>query len=286
MTIMYRYCNNQHGQSLKRLDTIYIGYDPREHRAVEVLIDSIERHASSPLNIVTINQVALRKIGLYRRAPHIDSTCWANEPGGDMLDAFDGRPLSTEFSFSRFLVPFLNQYEGFALFMDCDMYFRADPCKVFDEFADPGGPAIRCVKHHYEHGGNIERKLYGCPQTYYSRKNWSSVVLWNCGHPANQSLTVDDVNTKQGTWLHNFSWLNDADIGDLPEAWNWLDGHSDPSIEPINVHFTTGGPWFSKEAGFGFDCWKPLRPGKDEDYAKEWLELSNKIGQAHQNTPA
>jgi len=277
---MSRLVKNQHGLLLKKLDTIYIGYDPREQRAVEVLIDSIERHASRPVNVVTINQVALRRIGLYRRAPHVDSTCWAANPSSDMKDAFDGRPLSTEFSFSRFLVPFLNQLEGFAMFMDCDMYFRADPCRVFDEYADLNGPAIRCVHHRYEHGGHLQTKLYGCPQTSYSRKNWSSVVLWNCGHPAHKNFTVDDVNTKEGTWLHNFSWLPDDQIGELPEQWNWLDGHSDPEIEPINVHFTSGGPWFSKEAGLGFDCWKPLRPGKDEQYAREWLELAKNLESA------
>lgn len=274
---MLRQTRNQHGKTIKRMDTIYIGYDPREHLAVEVLIDSIERHASRPINIITINQQALRRIGLYRRSPNIDSTCWASNSSSDMLDCFDNNPLSTEFSFSRFLVPFLNQYEGFALFMDCDMYFRDDPCKIFDEYADIDGPAIRCVKHQYEDGGKLDRKLYGCPQTTYSRKNWSSVVLWNCAHPAHQNLTPDDVNTKKGTWLHNFQWLEDNEIGDLPEEWNWLDGHSSQDIEPINVHFTSGGPWFSKQAGLGFDCWSPLRPGKDEFYAKEWLELAQKI---------
>jgi len=275
---MYRECSNQHGKKVDRLDTIYIGYDPREHLAVEVLTDSIKRHASRPLNIVTLNQKALRRSGLYRRGPHINSTCWGSEPSSDMIDEFDGRPFSTEFSFSRFLVPFLNQYEGFALFMDCDMYFRSDPCEVFDQYADEDRPALSCVQHEYEGGGGIQRKLYGCPQTSYSRKNWSSVMLWNCSHEAHQNLTVDDVSTKPGNWLHNFRWIEDKDIGKLPEKWNWLDGHSDESIEPANVHFTTGGPWFSKEAGLGYDCWKPHRPGKDELYAKEWLELSQNLG--------
>ncbi len=272
-----RQITNQHGLELSRMDTIYIGYDPREHIAVKVLIDSIERHASRPINIVTINQIALRHAGLYRRTPHLNSTCWASNPTVDMLDSADGHPLSTEFSFSRFLVPFLNQMEGFALFLDCDMYFRSDPCLVFDDFAKMDGPAVHVVKHEYEHGGNIERKLYGCAQTTYPRKNWSSVVLWNCAHPAHRKLTVDDVNTKDGTWLHNFKWLKEEEIGALPEKWNWLDGHSNQDINPINVHFTTGGPWFSEQAGLGFDCWKPHREGKDVEYAGEWLKLAEKF---------
>ena len=92
-------------------------------------------------------------------------------------------------------------------------------------------------------------------------------------------LTVDDVNTKPGRWLHNFQWLPDDEIGPLPEAWNWLDGHSDPAIEPANVHFTSGGPWFSKEAGLGYDTWKPKRE-IDEKYCREWLELAKKYSDA------
>ena len=170
MQAVKRQIRNQHGLDLTRMDTIYIGYDPREHIAARVLIDSIERHASRPLKIVTINQIALRHASLYRRAPHMDSTCWASNPSNEMLDSSDGRPLSTEISFSRFLVPILNKIEGFALFMDCDMYFRSDPCKVFDDFANLDGPAIHVVKHQYEYGGNIERKRFGSLQTKYSKK--------------------------------------------------------------------------------------------------------------------
>jgi hypothetical protein len=264
----------------ERMDTVYIGYDPRETRAVEVLMDSIGRHASRPLNVVRINQLALRRVGLYRRAPHVDSTCWGKPPSKDMIDVFDGRPFSTDFSFTRFLVPFLNQLEGFALFMDGDMYFRADPCRLFDEFADPEGPAVSCVQHQYD-GGGAATKMYGCVQQAYSRKNWSSLVLWNCGHPANQNLTVDDVNTKPGRWLHNFQWLPDDQIGALPEAWNWLDGHSDPALDPYNVHFTTGGPWFSAAAGLGYDTWSPKRP-IDARYADEWLDLAQKSQNARE----
>ncbi|WP_145209036.1 hypothetical protein [Planctomycetes bacterium TBK1r] len=257
------------------MDTIYIGYDPREHVAVRVLMESIERHASRPINVVTLNVMGLRRSGLYRRTPHVDSTCWGNPPSKDMVDAFDGRPFSTDFSFTRFLVPFLNQLEGFAVFMDCDMYFRKDPCLLFDEFAKQDGPAIHCVQHQYD-GGGQERKMYGCLQTSYSRKNWSSFVLYNCGHPAHHMLTVDDVNTKPGRWLHNFQWLPDDEIGALPDQWNWLDGHSDESTDPANVHFTTGGPWFGEEAGLGYDTWKPKRE-IDARYSQEWLELAREF---------
>lgn len=258
---------NCHGLRLPRMDTIYIGYDSREHDAVNVLIDSINRLSSRPLNIITLNQNALRRIGLYRRAPAVQSTCWGSEKINVMNDLFDGKPFSTEFSFSRFLVPMLNQYEGYALFIDCDMYFRSDPCELFDLCRYKNGElesksndiALWCVQHDYV--GTEGSKMYGCPQTNYQRKNWSSLMMFNCSHKAHYNLTVDDVNTKTGNWLHRLSWLEDNMIGNLPDAWNWLDGHTSELIDAKLVHFTTGGPWFKD--------WIPKRH-MDRVYANEW----------------
>jgi hypothetical protein len=263
----YMSVKNQNGKFIDKLNTIYIGYEPREQEAVDVLIDTIKTASSYPLNIVTLNMTALRRIGLYRRAPDTVSTCWGEKQDGVMRDAFDKKPFSTEFSFTRFLVPHLNQYEGFALFMDCDMFFTADPCELFRNYATDDAPPVQVVQHNYEK--SEDTKMYGCPQTNYSRKNWSSFMLWNCGHPSNLNLTVDDVNTKSGNWLHNFKWLNDDEIGSLPEEWNWLDGHSDPDIYPKNIHFTTGGPWF--------ETWVPKRD-IDEHYAKKWKIYKNVLG--------
>lgn len=261
----YTSVKNVNGKFIHKLNTIYIGYDPREQDAVDVLIDTIKTSASEPLNIVTLNMTALRRIGLYRRSPDTDSTCWGKNQDGIMRDEFDKKPFSTEFSFTRFLVPHLNQYEGFALFIDCDMFFMGDPCELFRKYATIDAPPIQVVKHNYSSTDN-STKMYGCPQTNYSRKNWSSLILWNCSHPSNFNLTVDDVNTKSGNWLHNFRWLNDDEIGTLPEEWNWLDGHSNSDIYPKNVHFTTGGPWFKN--------WIPKRK-IDEIYAKKWTIHKN-----------
>tara|TARA_B100000131_G_scaffold313989_1_gene350138 strand:+ start:2001 stop:2807 length:807 start_codon:yes stop_codon:yes gene_type:complete len=251
---------NNYGNKIRKLDTIYIGYDFREHKAVSALIESINKNSSEPINIVTLNKNALNRSGLYRRQPDLSSTVWGDEKSGCMIDQIDKRPFSTEFSFSRFLTPFLNQNEGLALYMDCDMYFRSDPIELFDLCYKDMSKAIWCVKHEYD-GGGRELKMYGCPQTTYSRKNWSSFVMWNCSHIAHENLTVDDVNTKPGRWLHNFLWINDEDIGSISEEWNWLDGHSSEDIEPKNVHFTTGGPWF--------EGWKPKRL-VDKKYAEDW----------------
>ncbi len=259
---MRTYVNNI-GKNIRKMDTIYIGYDFREHEAVEGLCRSIEEHASESINIVTLNKTALVRSGLYRRQPHVDSTVWGDSKLQHMVDAFDGRPFSTDFSFSRFLIPFLNQNEGLALYMDCDMFFRSDPVELFDQCYEDMSKAVWCVKHEYD-GDGRELKMYGCPQTTYSRKNWSSFVMWNCSHIAHENLTVDDVNTKPGRWLHNFLWINDEDIGSISEEWNWLDGHSSEDISPKNVHFTTGGPWFHN--------WSAKRR-VDSKYAKEWLNL-------------
>ena len=261
---------NSYGLPLKTTPTIYIGYDSREHEAVRVLQYTINRH-SSPQHIHTrtLNLHNLRRSGLYRRAPHIDSTCWSEtNTNQHMKDSFDGRPFSTDFSFSRFLVPMLNNYEGYALFMDCDMYFRTNPYELFRDAIKPSQKdyAVWVVKHHDQ--PNEETKMYGCPQTSYQKKNWSSFILWNCGHPAHHNLTVDDVNTKPGSWLHSFSRLEPSQIGSVDESWNFLDNHSNEKIIPKNVHFTTGGPWFPG--------WHPKRQ-VDQNYSFEWQKIYEQL---------
>jgi hypothetical protein len=257
---------NNYNKNIKKLNSIYIGYDVREHKAYEVLHHTINKFSKFPINVVTLNLLNLRRIGLYRRAPSIKSTCWGDLD--TMIDCFDQKPFSTNFSFSRFLTPILNQYEGYAIFMDSDMYFRSDPNELFDFVIreDQKKYAIWCVKHDYK--SKDKNKMYGCPQTNYNRKNWSSFIIWNCSHPSNLNLTVDDVNTKDGKWLHQFKWLQDDEIGTLPEEWNFLDNHSNESINPKNVHFTTGGPWFEN--------WKPKRK-IDEKYSLEWINLKKEL---------
>ena len=213
--------------------------------------------SSKVINIITLNIDSLRHSGLYRRTPHINSTCWGEEKDNVMRDSVDKKPFSTQFSFSRFLVPFLNGHEGWALFMDCDMYFRSDPIELFEKYIDDS-KAVMVVKHNQkEKDGN---KMYGCPQTSYSRKNWSSFIVFNCEHPSNKKLSVDVVNSEPGSFLHQFKWLSDDEIGSLDERWNWLEGWTSNSNKafPYAVHYTRGGPWF--------DEWQ------DVEFAEEWLQ--------------
>ena len=252
------------------IPTIYVGYDPREDLAYRVLKYSAHKHTSGPINIYPIKQDLLRRIGLYRRAWTLGSSSLP-KPNNDSdiqhRDIFDGKPFATDFSFSRFLVPFLHRLEGWALFMDCDMFFRSDPLELFKKYNDPKY-AIYCVQHNYSPTEII--KMYGNEQYQYSRKNWSSVVMYNCGHHGHKNLSVDDISTKPGLWLHNFLWLEDKDIGKLPEEWNWLDGHSPAKLSAKNVHFTRGGPWFRG------NVWEPLTD-QDEIYAQEWEKLKDEI---------
>ena len=240
------------------IPTIYVGYDTREEIAFKVLKESILDHTSAPVNIVPLQQGRLRDINFYRRTHFIKDNI--------KYDSVDRKPFSTEFSFTRFLVPFLQMHTGYAIFMDPDMLVRGDIMEVFDIPRRSQNKALWCVKHDYN--PTIALKMDGQVQTQYSRKNWSSFVLWNCDHEKNKNLTIDDVNLKNGWYLHNFQWLDNNDIGDLPIAWNWLDGHSDDSVEAKNAHFTTGGPWFKD--------WKPNRQA-DAKYALEWQVLADSI---------
>ncbi|MEK9895437.1 MAG: hypothetical protein VW518_03285 [Burkholderiaceae bacterium] len=243
---------------INKLPTIYVGYDPKEHDYTRVLEKSIRIHTSHTYNIVPIVQKEVRRAGLYWRSHELDKD-------ENRIDVFDGKPFSTEFSFTRFLVPFLNQMSGLALFMDCDMFVKSDITEIFDVYGSDKDCAISCVQH--MHRPEEETKMGGVTvQTIYHRKNWSSFVLWNCDHPWIKQLTVSDVNVRNGSWLHSFYWMDDSPIGAIPQEWNWLDGHSPEDMSPKNIHFTTGGPLYPN--------WEGKR-NIDNVYAKEWLNFRN-----------
>ena len=90
--------------------------------------------------------------------------------------------------------------------------------------------------------------MQGQAQTVYPRKNWSSFILWNCGHPANRLLQPSVVNTSPGSFLHQFQWLGDHEIGEVPKEWNHLAGYDDhrPASDLSAIHYTSGGPWFER----------------------------------------
>ena len=208
---------------------VFIGYDPAEAVAFSVLAHSIHTHASRPVAITPIMLSQLTPI--HTRPRH--------------------QLASTEFSFSRFLTPFLCDYSGWAIFMDCDMLVRAD-IKELWELRDERY-AVQVVKH--DHRPEHAVKFLGQPQTRYEKKNWSSVMLFNCARC--EALTPEFVNRASGLQLHQFKWLeHDGEIGELPATWNHLVGYDPHDRQAKNLHFTEGGPYFDEYA----HC----------DYADEW----------------
>jgi len=209
---------------------VFIGYDTREAAAFSVLGHSIHARASCPVSITPVRLSELA--GVFAR---------------------EVNPLqSTQFSFSRFLTPYLCGFEGWAIFMDCDMLVLDDIARLWalrDERY-----AVQVVKH--VHVPKEEVKFLGAVQTKYEKKNWSSVMLMNCSRCT--VLTPDYVNRASGLELHQFKWLEgDHLIGALPPAWNHLVGYDAPRRDASLVHFTIGGPYFQEYR----DC----------EYAAEWF---------------
>ena len=213
---------------------VYVGWDSREDIAFQVCRHSLLKRATIPTVVIPIRQYELREQGLYTR---------------------DLDPLaSTEFTYTRFFVPHLQNHKGWALFCDCDFLWLADIKELIDLVDDRY--AMMCV--HHDHRPQEDWKMDHQTQTQYPRKNWSSMVLYNCSHPANAALTADIANTETGAFLHRFQWLDDDLIGAVPETWNWLEGwcQKPDTGHPNVVHFTRGGPWFDEwhEVDYG-DLW-------------------------------
>ena len=216
------------------MNKVFVGYDPREDIAYQVCKYSIETQSKN-VSVHPLKQSELRSAGWYKRP--IDKLA------------------STEFTFTRFLVPELANFKGWAVFMDCDMILTTDIKELFDQADDKY--AVMCVQHDYTPKEGM--KMDGQKQTIYPRKNWSSVVLFNCAHPSNARLTQDMVNDPElnGAYFHRFSWLKDEEIGELEHTWNYLVGVYDDIETPKLIHYTEGGPWFENYRNCEFsDLWK------------------------------
>jgi lipopolysaccharide biosynthesis glycosyltransferase len=220
---------------------VAIGYDPRESVAYHVLSQSIINRTTVPVSIIPL---ATR-----------------------LLQDFDGQKDGTNaFIYSRFLVPELMEYRGWAVYMDSDMLVRCDLeelWKLRDE-----SKAVMVVKHDYK--TRHLRKLIGtpmeCGNADYPRKNWSSLILWNCAHPQNRVISREFVQEAPGSLLHRFQWLSDDLVGEIPREWNHLVGEYPLTPEANLVHFTYGAPCFSHYR----KC----------DYASEWHGIHEDVNAA------
>jgi hypothetical protein len=220
---------------------VFSGYDPRVPAGFEVFRYSVERHCSMPVTVAALDQEKLRAVEVYTRA--------------------EDAKASTPFSLTRFLVPFLCNYEGYALVCDgSDMICTRDIADLFSAYAHTA--AVSCVQHEYRPAKHP--KFFGQRQHVYPRKNWSSLMLFDCARC--KSLSLNYVNTATPAELHRFKWAEDSGIGSLPTEWNWLVGEPEYSWEshnerPAIIHYTLGLPivpkavrteldfvWFSERA--------------------------------------
>jgi len=223
---------------------VYIGYDTREGVAFDVLSHSIHKHASEPVSITPLMLSQLTSV--FTREKH---------------------PLqSTEFSFSRFLTPYLSEFKGWSIFMDCDMLVLDDIAKLWalrDERY-----AVMVVKH--QHIPKEDTKFLDQPQSKYEKKNWSSVIMFN--NAKCKALTPEYVNTASGLELHQFKWLGDDElIGEIPHRWNHLVGYDTPNDDISLVHYTIGGPYFEEY--------------KDCEYSSEWQKEYQTMLHVQQREP-
>ncbi len=197
---------------------IFIGYDSKEPIAWQVLAHSIIRRATQPIAIYPLAQPLLKR-------------CYTRERGPTE---------STEFSLTRFLVPYLSGFQGWSLFLDCDMLCLADIGNVMLYPLAYPGKSVYVAQHDYIPKDLV--KFDGHEQTKYPRKNWSSAMLFDCAQC--QMLTPSYVNTATGLELHRLQWLMEGQIGNLPLEWNWLVGEYEPNPDAQILHYTNGGPYF------------------------------------------
>ena len=214
----------------------FIGYDQQESLAAYVLAHSIQSRSSIPVSLTFLNKENLK--GIFKRKRSEVET--------------------TDFSISRFIVPYLCNYEGWAVFTDCDMILQDDPAKLWAWRDDRY--SVRVVKHNYIPREGI--KWLGKVQTRYEKKNWSSVMLMNASQC--KSLSLDYVHHASGLDLHQFKWTTDEKIGDLPAQWNHLVGYDVPCKASL-LHYTTGGPYFKEF--------------KNCEFNEEWFAEYRSIGQ-------
>ena len=203
---------------MSKLLNIFVGFDQKEAIAYHTFVQSIIENSSIPLSITPL---AENNLDDYSEK-HTDGT--------------------NKFTYSRFLVPYLMDFKGWAIFVDGDMICLSD-LKKLKQYFNPN-IAVNVVKHNYK--TKHKTKYFGQKNEDYPRKNWSSVIVWNCQHPKNKILTPDFISHKEGSYLHRFSWLEDIEIGELPKTWNWLAIEYKEKKNLDLIHYTLGTPCFKE----------------------------------------
>ena len=217
--------------------TLVVGFDQREAVAYHTFCQSVLEKASLPVQIIPLAENTLAG---YRET-HSDG--------------------SNKFIYSRFLTPYLNNFSGWAIFADGDMICQTDIKELWDLRDE--AKAVQVVKHDYQ--TKAHTKYLGNKNENYPRKNWSSLILWNCAHPAHRLLTPEFVQRQTGAYLHRFSWLQDEQVGELPRAWNWLAIEYEDNPQAKLIHYTLGAPCFKDYA--------------DSEMAEPWHQAHHRLSQ-------
>ena len=205
---------------------LVVGFDQREAIAYHTFIQSVVEKCTIPIEIIPL---ASNTLSMYEET-HNDR--------------------SNDFIYSRFMTPFLNNFEGWAIFADGDMICNADFKELWDK-KDPS-KAVMVAKHNYL--SRFSKKYLGNINQNYPRKNWSSLILWNCSHPKHKILTPEFISNSSGSFLHRFLWLEDSEIGDLPLEWNWLAMEYPENNNVKLIHYTLGTPCFKDYASTEMSC--------------------------------
>ena len=203
---------------MNKLNNLFIGFDQKESVAYHTFVQSIIDKSSIPLSITPL---AENNLNMYDEN-HIDGT--------------------NKFTYSRFLVPFLMGFDGWAIFADGDMVCLDDIKNLLD--LRDNKFALQVIKHDYK--TKYKTKYFGQKNEDYPRKNWSSLILWNCSHKKNKILTPEFISDKDGSYLHRFKWLNDVEIGEIKKEWNWLAMEYPEKKDLKLIHYTLGTPCFKE----------------------------------------
>jgi len=213
---------------------IVVGFDQREAIAYHTFSQSVLEKSSLPVLFLPLSINTLKG---YKET-HNDK--------------------SNDFVYSRFLTPYLHNFEGWAIFADGDMVCQSDIKELWDLRDET--KALQVVMHDYK--TKFYQKYLGNTNENYPRKNWSSLILWNCSHPKHKVLTPEFISNQTGKYLHRFSWLDDMDIGELPIEWNWLAIEYPNNPKAKIIHYTLGTP-----------CFKDYR---NTEMAGAWHEVQKK----------
>ena len=197
---------------------IVVGFDQRESVAYHTFTQSVIENSTVPVRFLPLSMSFLSN---YKEV-HKDG--------------------SNDFIYSRFLVPYMMNFKGWAIYADGDMVCLEDIKKLWN--LRDNKYAVQVVKHDYK--TKITEKYWGNKNEDYPRKNWSSLILWNCEHKSHKVLTPDFIENQSGAFLHRFSWIKDEEIGSLDKEWNWLAMEYEEKKSINLIHYTIGTPCFKE----------------------------------------